>query len=341
MSMRTVFVTGATGFIGSHLVRELLRRGDQVKCLVRPTANVERLQHAQIELVIGTLDDSATYRESLAGCDTVLHVAGLISAIRKGELRDVNTDGTRDLARICSEARQPPRFVYVSSIAAAGPPLVGKEVRDESDALTPISDYGRSKRLAEAELQKLAAELPVTVIRPGIVYGPGDDKTVIMFRSIHRLRLHLVIGFRTPPLALIHVEDLVRLILDAAERGETLEAHAEGEYSSQGYYNACDDAEFPTYWQFGKRIGKSMQCRVFVWPVWRWVGRTVGFVGETANRMRGRSCLLNVDKVREATVRSWANSAEKARQQLGFEASKSLDDRLAETAESFKRDEWL
>lgn len=339
--MKTVFLTGATGFIGKHVVDELLRRGCQIRCLVRATSDIQHLHHENIERVQGTLANPAGFRESLIGCDTVLHLGGLVTSATADELNAINGIACGGLADLCCELSPPPRFVYVSSLAAAGPPPPGKELREEEDLPQPISHYGRSKRLGEVQLQQRADRLPITVIRPGIVYGPGDKTVAVLFRSIYRTRVHVIVGFRTPPLSLVYVADLVDMILAAAQSGETLAATPEGEYSPRGYYQACDDAEFPDYREFGQRIAAALDRRVLVWPLWRWVGRGVGLTVENASRLVGRSSFLTLDKVREATVPSWASSSEKARQQLGFLPPKPLDSRLRETAEWFRDHGWL
>jgi nucleoside-diphosphate-sugar epimerase len=195
--------------------------------------------------------------------------------------------------------------------------------------------------LGEIELQRRAGELPITVIRPGIVYGPADRNVAVLFRAIYRTRVHVVIGFRTPPLSLVYVDDLVSLILAAAERGERLPPGPAPPAAGQGVYQACDDREFPDYREFGKRIAAALDRRVIVWPLWRWVGRGVSFTVETGSRLCGRSSFLTVDKVREATASSWACSGEKARQQLGFVPPQRLDARLRETGEWFREAGWL
>lgn len=341
MPLNTVFVTGGSGFIGTHLVGELLDRGCQVRCLVRPETPAAHLDRPGVERIDGSLTDPQTYRRALVGCDAVIHAGGLVAAPSRHDLFAVNGDGTALLADACAAVPTPPRLVVLSSLSAAGPPRIDRAFRDEADPANPISEYGRSKRAGEIALQQRANRLPVTVIRPGVVYGPADRKVAALFQAIHRTRLHFVVGFHTPRLSLIHVADLVDLTLRAALTGETLAHHPDGDYSPRGYYLACDDRDHPTYWQFGQRIAAALGHGVVVWPLWRWVGRTVGAVSESLFRPGRRGNVLSLDKIREATVWSWACSSAKARESLGFAPPRSLDERLRETAAWLQSHRWL
>jgi dihydroflavonol-4-reductase len=340
MPLRTAFVTGASGFIGAHLVNHLLARGSEVRCLVRPTSRTEHLQRDGVRQIIGGLDAPDSYRAALSGCDAVFHLAGMLSATRPRAMLRTNGGGTRRLADACAAMPTPPRFVYVSSLAAAGPAPRGRAFRDEADPATPVSRYGRGKRNGEVALARRADRLPATIVRPGIVYGPRDAQGATLFRTIRRTGLHFVVGFRTPPLSLVHVEDVVRLLGTVAERGETLPSGPRGR-AGQGVYLACDDREHPTYWEFGHRVAAAIGCRVVVWPLWRWVGRSVGAAAEAAQRLGGPASVLTRDKIREATAANWACSAAKARSQLDFQPTFPLDVRLAETAEWFREHGWL
>lgn len=344
MALRTAFVTGATGFIGTHLVESLCARGCEVRCLVRPdspAANAPHLGRPGVTRVHGGLSDPAAYRGALAGCDTIFHLGALVAAPRVADLHAANGTGTANLADACAAQPNPPRLVYLSSLAAAGPPPRDRAFRDEGDPPAPISEYGRSKRAGEVELQRRADRLPVTVVQPGIVFGAGDFKTATLFKAIRRTRLHLTIGFRTPPLSLIHSADLVDLLVAAAERGETVLHDADGRYSPAGYYLACDYRMHPDYAQFGRRIAGALGQGVLVWPLWKFVGRAIGLVSQSVARPDPRGNILSLDKVREATVRSWACSAAKAKTQLDFAPAASLDDRLRQTAEAFAARGWL
>ena len=338
MSLQSVFLTGATGFIGSHLADVLLQRGCEVRCLIRPgSAGAAGLPPGVVP-VVGRVEQPAGYRDALSRCDTIFHLAGCVNALSRAALIETNGHATAQLADACAALPAPPRFVFVSSLAAAGPPPRGRVQRDETDPAAPVSHYGQSKRAGEVALERLADRLPVTIVRPGIVYGRRDPKIAAVFKAIHRTGVHVVVGFRTPPLSLIYVDDLVDLIVRAATDGETLENAGP---PGRGYYLACDDSDHPTYWQFGRQIAAALGRGVFVWPLWRWVGRTVGGVSEAVSRLTGDASLLTLDKIREATVHSWACSAAKARSQLAFAPPLPLEARLRETAAWFREQGWL
>lgn len=339
MPLETVFVTGATGFIGSHLANELLGRGCEVRCLIRPgsTGTVP----AGAVSVPGRVEDPASYRRALAGCDTVFHAAGLVAASSRARLVRTNGRATARLADACAAVPVPPRLVHVSSLAAAGPPPRDRDLREEQDPAAPVSDYGRSKRAGDEALERRASRLPITIVRPGIVFGRRDPKIAAVFQAIERTGVHFVVGFRTPRLSLIHVDDLVDLLVRAATDGETLAGAAADAEPGRGCYLACDDREHPTYWELGRRIAAALDRRVFVWPLWHWVGRAVAGVSDGVSRVTGDTSLLSLDKIREATAWSWACSAAKARRQLGFAATRPLDERLRETAVWFREQGWL
>src|SRR5262245_790854 len=337
--MSLVVVTGGTGFVGLHLVEELVRRGERVRCLVRPGSPASALAALGVEITPGELCDMTALKTSVAGAKAVFHVAGVIRAFRRGDFYEVNERGTAFVAEACAAQTSPPRLVIVSSVAAVGPAPRG-QVRIEADPPYPVSHYGRSKLAGEKAAAKLAATLPITIVRPGVVFGPRDMGFVQVLRSLRMFRCHLSPGFFPPALSCIHVTDLVELLLRAAEKGRTMPAAENGEPGTGRYFAAAP--EYPTYVDLG-RMMRPMLGRPYapIIPIPGTLAYLVGGVNELIGRLRGRAEELSIDKIRDALATNWACSGEAARRDLGFTPTKSLAERMQETVDWFLANKWI
>jgi nucleoside-diphosphate-sugar epimerase len=231
-------------------------------------------------------------------------------------------------------------LVVVSSIAAAGPTRRGS-VKPDDAIPNPVSHYGRSKRAGELAAARLADRVPTTVVRPGIVFGPGDKDLLPMFRSVRRWHVHAIAGLSSPPLSLIHVTDLVELLERAAQQGQRLSVAEQDGSCRQGYYFACRP-EYPDYLEFGRllhaAVGNRFTAYLHFPPPIPWL---CGGVGEAFGRLRGRACSLNVDKIREATADSWACSCAAAQRDLSYVPRQSLGEQLRLTAQWYRQQGWL
>ncbi len=215
--MKKIFVTGGTGFIGSHLVEALLRQGHSVSCLARDPANLRWLSGAMIDVKAGDCTRPDTLAHAVAQASVVIHAAGLTKAKRPADYYAVNHIGTRNLLEAC--ARYNPgieKFIVVSSQAAAGPSPDGNPVMD-SDTPHPVSDYGRSKLLAEQEALVYKDRFPVVILRPSVVYGPRDRDMFELFRWAAR-GLTLEITGKERFLNFCYVDDLVQALCLAVEK---------------------------------------------------------------------------------------------------------------------------
>ena len=339
--MPTVLVTGATGFIGGHLVEALVRRGDRVRCLVRRSSSLEVLNQLDVERITCDLSEPQDLDKLLTGVDVVFHLAGLTRALRPEEMMRVNAEGTQYLTRAMAAAKVPPVHVLISSISAAGPVPRGL-VRSEFDPPNPISNYGRSKRAGEVAAESMARAVPTTIVRPGIVFGERNRQMLPIFRMIKSLRLHPVPGIIGSPLSLIHVRDLVEILLRAADRGARLTPDATDESERQrGYYFACD-GEYPDYAQLGRLIGSAMdRSSTLTLPVPYPLPFLLAGANELVGRALGRSDEFNIDKIREARASSWACSPEAVRRDLDFEPPLPLIDRLRQTVKWYRQNHWL
>ena len=180
-----IFLTGGSGFLGSHCAEGLKKEGHEVFALVRPTSKRGLLGALGVRFVEGDIGNPDTYRAALARTDAVLHVAGIVKARRVEDFNRINAHATRLLAETAlQENPRLHRFVFVSSIAATGP-SPKPEPRPINLPENPVTAYGRSKLLAEQQLKKLTG-LPLAILRPTIIYGERD-KEFLRLLKIARL----------------------------------------------------------------------------------------------------------------------------------------------------------
>ena len=210
-------VTGSSGFIGGRLAAALARAGHDVVCLVRRTSRTAGLAGLPVRLAVGDLDDPASLEAALAGRDTVFHVAGVVQATGEGAFEAANALGTRRLVEACLRAAPGlARFVLVSSIAAGGPSGPDRP-GVETDEPRPVSAYGRSKLAAERAVLEASDRLPVVIIRPPNVIGPGSKELESVLGLLRR-GIVPAVGDRKPRTSLVDVDDLVdALVLAAAD----------------------------------------------------------------------------------------------------------------------------
>ena len=336
---KPVLVTGASGFIGQHLVRRLIERGDRVSCLVRAASHIDELRSAGVQLITGDVTNRADMGSALEASQAgvVFHLAGLVKALRTVDFVRVNAGGVESVASACADRADPPVLVVVSSLAAAGPSAVDRP-RVEGDCPTPVSAYGRSKLAGEQAAARYAGALPISIVRAPIVFGPGDRGVLEMFRPIARWGIHVVPGGGECRFSLIHVDDLVEGLLLVAEKGERLREH--GSPGQGVYFIAVED--HPTYAQLGQAIAKALGQKPPA--VIRLPGpllRLVGVGGKVMALVRRHHGWINSDKISEALAGSWACSSAKARAHLGWSPAAPLVDRLHETAQWYRQAGWL
>ena len=182
-----VLVTGASGFLGSHVAEQLSREGHDVRALVRKSSNRDFLERLErIEFAYGGVEDAVKVAEAVKGVDAIVHSAGLVKARSPEEFHRTNVEGTRSNlveARQGAPAPKLRRFVFVSSAStAAGPSLDGTPL--EADGAGPVTHYGRSKLEAERVVLSAKDAIPVTILRPSIIYGPRDHEILVFFKSV-------------------------------------------------------------------------------------------------------------------------------------------------------------
>ncbi len=216
-----VFITGATGFIGSFLAEALIQAGHQVTCLVRKQSNLRWIADLDIECFYGSLIDKNSLIRGLEGADMVYHLAGVTKARTKDEYFQGNFEGTKNLIDAAVKHKKTiKRFVLVSSQTAVGPSPTLIPI-DENHPANPLTDYGKSKWAAEEYAIAMMDKINLTILRPPAVYGPRDTDILEFFRTV-KFGIIPKLGGADKYLSLIHVKDLVRGIMMAAENEKSI-----------------------------------------------------------------------------------------------------------------------
>ena len=318
-------MTGGTGFVGAHLVRALVARGDAVTCLVRSPAKAAALGWRDVRTVPGTMDDAAALRAGCAGADVIYHVAGAIAARDAADFMRVNRDATANLLE-AAHVNPPRRFLYVSSQAAGGPNPRGQSI-DEMRPPAPVTHYGRSKLAAE-ELVR-AAPFPWTIVRPAVVYGEWDRELLKVFK-LAATGIAPVFGDGRQELSIVYAGDLADAFVAAA----TAPAAA------NHVYYAAHPASI-TSGALVRAIGAALGKRVRLVPIPGVVARALlSIIGGLAS-VAGRTTVLSADKAAEFLAPAWTCRPGALQRDTGWRAKVELGDGLARCAAWYRERGWL
>ena len=197
MAVKTLLVTGATGFVGSHVAELCRSQPFRMRALVRKEADAQRLSAAGFEVIRGSLQDAAALREAADGADAVLHLAAATQARSFEDYQAANAAGTQALIdAVLAAAPRPRRLVYLSSLAAVGPSLDGTPVSRDT-APRPLTAYGRTMLAGEKACEAAAVILEVAMLRAPVVYGPDEvaDLAVYLAGATYTTgQIHIIDG---------------------------------------------------------------------------------------------------------------------------------------------------
>jgi dihydroflavonol-4-reductase len=324
-ALQKILVTGAGGFVGSVVADTLCRRGFAVRALIRKTRG---FLPQKAEIAVGDVSRPDTLADALSGVHAVIHCAGSTRAFSLEDYLRVNRDGTRNILASCARMSSPPRVVCLGSLAAFGPSIDRKPI-EEGEPPHPISHYGLSKLEGQRVAENFMKILPVTLLIPPAVYGPGDHDILAYFRLAKA-------GFLPFPgrgdrlLSLAHVQDVadaaILCLVHPAAAGRS--------------YFVCDGAVH-TWVEFADAICACLGKKPFRVTIPAWIARTIAFAGDAVSSITRRPPLLGSQKMRELLQPAWICSSDRIRRELGFVPSYPLQLGIRDTCRWYLAHRWI
>ena len=329
-----ILITGASGFIGSFIVEEALKKGFDTWAAVRKSSSKEYLKDERINFIELNLSSKAQLIEQLRGhdFDYVVHAAGVTKCLNKQDFHRINTEGTKNIIDAILELQMPlKRFVFVSSLSVFGAIKEQQpydEIR-ETDIPQPNTEYGRSKLAAEKYLESLGSRVPYIILRPTGVYGPREKDYFMMTKSIKQ-HSDFAVGYKRQDITFVYVSDVVQAIFLALDKGENGRKYflSDGEvYQSTTFSDLIHE-----------ELGRPWWIRITA-PVW--VLRIITFCGEYIGKMTGKVTALNNDKFNILRQRNWRCDIQPAIDELGYKPTVKLAEGVRRSIKWYKEQGWL
>ncbi len=322
-------VTGANGFVGSHLVDYLIEKGDEVHCLVRKSSNLRWLEGKNVVIHDSGLFDLEGLKKVLSNIDYLYHVAGVVKAKKEEGYFRGNVETTKNLLNTVLEvAPNIKRVLVVSSLTACGPSKLDEPVTEDTPP-HPITTYGRSKVAQEELVKTYMDKIPITIVRPPAIFGERDTEIYLFFKTYQKGLMSLI-GFNRKELSLIYVKDLVNGMYLAVTN-----EIAKGEI----YF--ISSTEFYTWLQIGEVLQKIMNKKAFTLRLPHSLVYGIAAVAQFFSMFSSKAATFNLEKARDFVQEAWTCDTAKAEKDLGYKQNYSLEEGLKRTIDWYRAEKWL
>ena len=327
-----ILITGASGFIGSFIVEEALRRGFETWAAVRSSSSRQYLTDERIHFIELDLSSEEQLKEQLRPhrFDYVVHAAGVTKCLHKRDFHRINTEGTQHLVNALTSLQMPLRsFVYISSLSIMGAIREQRPYTEivESDTPQPNTAYGKSKLEAEQWLE--TQPIPYIILRPTGVYGPRERDYFMMFKSI-KAHTDFAVGYCRQDITFVYVTDVVQAVFLALEKGKTGRKY----FLSDG--NVYQSSTFSN--MIRRELGNPWWIRITA-PLW--LLRIITFCGECMGHLTGKVTALNNDKYNIMRQRNWRCDITPAREELGYDPRVQLEEGVRRSIKWYQENGWL
>jgi UDP-glucose 4-epimerase len=324
-----VLITGASGFIGYHLVEEAVKNNLEVYAAVRKSSKTEQLKDFKINFTYLDFSDVESLKKDFAANKYayIIHAAGATKARSQKEYNDINAGYTRNLLQAVGESGiNLKKFVLIGSLAALGPLNDLESVIKDTTESHPVTAYGKSKLLAEESLKKFPS-INYTVLRPTGVYGPRDRDIFIFFKQVAR-GIEPYIGRIDQNFSFLYVTDLAKAAIKALYAG------------GNKAYNLSDGLYYDRY-QLGKNIREALGKKTVKIHLPVNFVKGIAYISEKYCSLSNKASTLNVEKLNELMAVNWYCDIENAKKDLGFTPEYDLKAGVAETIKWYKTNNWL
>lgn len=324
-----VLITGASGFIGYHLIEEALKNNLEVHVAVRKSSQTDHLKDFDINYIYPDFNDLSSLKKELKEnkYEYIIHAAGVTKARSQNEYNHINAGYTHNLALASLESGYKLKnFVLISSLAATGPLNSLKGIITEDTVPHPITAYGKSKLLAEQNL-KAFSSLNYNILRPTGVYGPRDRDIFIFFKQVVK-GIEPYIGHIDQKFSFLYVNDLAKAAIKALYAG------------NQKTYNLSDGNFYDRY-ELGNNIKEVLNLKTIKFHLPVNFVKLIAKASEKYSSLSNKAAVLNVEKLNELMAVNWWCDIEQAKADLGFYPAYNLQSGVAETLKWYKTNKWL
>jgi UDP-glucose 4-epimerase len=324
-----VLITGASGFIGYHLIEEALKNNLDVYVTVRKSSKIDHLKEFNIKYTYPDFDDLSSLKKEITEnkYDYIIHAAGVTKARSQKEYNHINAGYVNNLAlAVLDSGIKLKKLVLISSLAAAGPLNSLKGIITEDNAPNPISAYGKSKLLGEQNL-KTFSSLNYNILRPTGVYGPRDKDIFIFFKQVVK-GIEPYIGNIEQKFSFLYVTDLAKATIKALFAG------------NHKTYNLSDGNFYDRY-ELGTLIKEVLNLKTVKFHLPVTFVKLIAKVSEKYSSLSNKAAVLNIEKVNELMAVNWWCDIEPAKADLGFYPQYNLKAGVTETIKWYKTNKWL
>ena len=323
-----VLITGASGFLGYHLVLAALHQKLDVYAAIRKTSQIEHLKDLPIKYLLLNYNDVSEMSSMLNDnkINYIIHAAGVTKAVKQQTYNDINSTVSVNLANAAAACGNSfKKMVFISSLASLGPLNDITNIITEQTIPAPVTAYGRSKLLAEKELAKI--KIPITILRPTAIYGPRDKDIFIMLKTVSQ-GFDPYIGKKLQQLSFVHVKDVADVAVDALFSKNT------------GTYNITDGNRYSRY-EFADIAKAILSKKALRFHIPMPLVKALAYFLESINGLMNKPAVINREKLQELAATNWVCDITKAKTELNFVPKFNLENGLKDSIAWYKNNKLL